>query len=299
MILHTSLTRTLLSCIGLGGIPLAAPAGTASPASNVERNIPYAEAGGPRTLDLHLPAEKSSAPRPLVMIIHGGGWAQGDKQNPRADAFAEWLTGRGYAAASINYTLTQYEGRAWKSPKIKGAWPDNLYDCKSALRFLRLRHREYGIDPERVALLGASAGGHLALLTGLSANHDELNRGGAHLDQPNSVRGIISFYGIPDVRRWGGGVFIDVPKTEAPDIWALASPVEHLSADSPPMLVIHGDQDPTVDIALSEEFVAILRDRKLEHEYVVVPGAGHGFALSHGTTDLRHVIARFLERCFQ
>mgnify|MGYP002682519489 CR=1 FL=1 len=100
------------------------------------------------------------------------------------------------------------------------------------------------------------------------------------------------------LRVWGGGNFIDESRTIYPEVWALASPVEHLSEKSPPMLIIHGDQDETVDIKLSETFVAILRKKNLRHQYVVVHGGPHSFALQWKAIDLRPAIRKFLKACF-
>lgn len=250
-------------------------------------------------MDVYTPSAHAPRLRPAVLIIHGGGWASGRKDGPRERAFAEFIAGQGMVAASISYTLTEYEGRPWRSEKIKGAWPDNIRDCKTALRFLRAEHERFGIDPNRIAVMGGSAGGHLALLTGLTAEHDGLNQLGMYTDQSNHVSGIISFYGIPDVRRWGGNSFIDVSREESPETWAMASPVEHLSPNSPPMLIIHGDADETVAFDLSVEFVEILRAKGLPHQFLRVPGGPHSFRLSHGNLDLRPVLTRFLQLCFE
>ncbi len=262
------------------------------------RDVPYLGEDRPQRMDLYLPRGKIDELRPAVLLIHGGGWATGAKDASREQAFGEFIASQGYVAASISYTLAKFEGKPWKSPMVKPGWPDNIHDCKSALRFLRARSEDYGIDPERIAVMGGSAGGHLALLTGLSAGSDELNRGGLYTEESNQVSGIISFYGIPDVRRWGGNAFLGASLEEAPETWALASPVEHLSDTSPPILLIHGDQDATVKIELGQEFADILRERGLDHQFVIIAGAPHSFALDVGDTDLRPVVGAFLSRIF-
>jgi acetyl esterase/lipase len=242
-------------------------------------------------LDLYLPKKMSAEARPAVLIIHGGGWAIGDKADARERQFAELMMDEGYVAISINYTMTAYEGAVWKSKRLKGAWPQNICDCKNALAWMVKNAGELSVDTNRLAVMGGSAGGHLALLTGLSNGKTEFGDG---CFGGGTVRCIIDFYGIPDVRRWGGKAFIDEPEAEHPEIWALASPVEHLTEDSPPILIVHGTEDPTVNVGLSEEFVGILKARGLPHQYVVVKGARHSFGLLLPEMDLRPVVRDFL-----
>ncbi|MEI8206440.1 MAG: alpha/beta hydrolase [Kiritimatiellales bacterium] len=262
-------------------------------------NASYSGAEQNQLMDVYLPNNSKSTPCPAVLIIHGGGWTGGDKADPRERAFAEFMIDEGYAAVSVNYTLTTFEGAAWKSKRLKGSWPQNIYDCKSALRWMKKNADELGIDQNRIAVIGGSAGGHLALLTGLSAENETLNSGGSFLDQNNSVRCIIDFYGIPDVRRWGGGSFIDESRQEHPEIWALASPVEHLSKKSPPILIVHGTADATVKIDLSNEFVEILKAKSLPHQYVVIENAPHSFGLQPSQMNLRPVVKQFLTENFE
>jgi acetyl esterase/lipase len=230
-----------------------------------------------------------------VLIIHGGGWATGDKAGTREVEFATFMVDQGYVAVSINYKLTQFEGKPFSSKKVKGAWPQNIADCKSALRWMKKNATALGIDSQCIAVMGGSAGGHLALLTGLSSNCAELNKLGGNTDQDNSVRCIVDFYGIPDVRRWGGENFIDESKEINPDLWALASPVTHLATNSPPMLIVHGTADQTVNIDLSKQFIALLKQKGIPHEFVTVKNGAHSFGLHPPQQDLRPIVRDFLK----
>jgi acetyl esterase/lipase len=112
------------------------------------RDLPYVPRGGPRQrLDLYLPAH-AATPCPLVVYIHGGAWRTGTK----ADSPALLLAALGYAAASIDYRLSQ-----------DATWPAQIEDCKAAIRWLRAHSREYGIDANHIGVWGASAGGQLEL----------------------------------------------------------------------------------------------------------------------------------------
>jgi acetyl esterase/lipase len=257
-------------------------------------DIHYPGAECDQLLDLYLPAGSVAGVRPAVLIIHGGGWAKGDKADAREREFAAFMVDEGYVAVSINYTLTAYEGEAWKSRRLKGSWPQNIYDCKSALRWMKKNAEKLQINPARIAVMGGSAGGHLALLTGLSSESKELNNGGSFLDQDNSVRCIIDFYGIPDVRQSSGKAFIDEPQLQYPEIWSLASPVEHLSRNAPPILIVHGTADPTINIKLSDDFIEILEEKKISYQYVKVENAVHTFGLRPSQMDLRPVVRQFL-----
>lgn len=252
-------------------------------------NVSYVGTAGPQLMDVYCPSN-STAARPGVLIIHGGGWSMGDKADAREVQFAEFMVDEGYVAVSINYLLAVNQNNVL----VESSWPQNIYDCKSALRWMRKNADMLGLDPARIAVMGGSAGGHLSLLTGLSAGDAELNAGGEYTDQDNTVRCIVDFYGIPDVREWGGSAFIDVSQEEAPEIWAQASPVTHLSDAAPPILIVHGTADATVDISLSEEFVGILAARNLTYQYLPIAGAGHSFTLTSTSVDLRPVVRAFL-----
>ncbi|MGE4488375.1 MAG: alpha/beta hydrolase fold domain-containing protein [Kiritimatiellales bacterium] len=252
-------------------------------------DVSYVGTAGPQRMDVYCPSN-STAARPGVLIIHGGGWSMGDKADVREVQFAEFMVDEGYVAVSINYLLAVNQNNVL----VESSWPQNIYDCKSALRWMRKNADMLGLDPNRIAVMGGSAGGHLSLLTGLSAGDAELNAGGEYTDQDNTVRCIVDFYGIPDVREWGGSAFIDVSQEEAPEVWAQASPVTHLSDAAPPILIVHGTADDTVNIALSEEFVGILTARNLTYQYLPIEGAGHSFTLTSTSVDLRPVVRAFL-----
>lgn len=259
-------------------------------------DVQYVEGNGPQMLDLYLPSQTERKLRPAILLIHGGGWAIGDKADARERQFAELMMDEGYVAASINYTMTAYEGEVWKSKRLKGAWPQNICDCKNALAWLVENADALGVDTNRLAVMGGSAGGHLALLTGLSNGSAEFGDG---CFGGGTVRCSIDFYGIPDIRRWGGKAFIDEPEAEHPEIWAKASPVEHLTKDSPPILIVHGTEDPTVPIALSDEFAGILEATGVPFEYIKVEGAKHSFGLRPSQTDVTPAVRRFLSKNFK
>ena len=261
-------------------------------------DLPFPGAKGNQFLDLYLPTSPSpsSKGRPAVLIMHGGGWAIFNKASPREVTFANFMVDQGYAAVSLDYTLTKFEGKPMASKRISGSWPENIADCKSALRWMKAHASALGIDPSRIAVMGGSAGAHLALLTGLSSASEELNKLGGNTSEENSVCCIIDFYGIPDVRRWGGKEFIDVSKAQDPHAWELASPVTHLNKDSPPILIVHGAADKTVNLDLSRDFDAILTQRGLPHEFVIVQDGVHSFDLQPQQQDLRPVVGNFLRK---
>jgi acetyl esterase/lipase len=273
--------------MGFGsGVATNTKAGTAY---TICSDVGYGE--GPQLLDLYLPGKTADEFRPAVVLIHGGGWAIGDKADARERQFAELMMDEGYVAISINYTLTAYEGEVWKSKRLKGGWPQNIRDCKNALVWIVKNAGELGIDTNRLAVMGGSAGGHLALLTGLSNGATEFGDGCLG---DGTVRCIIDFYGIPDIRRWGGKAFIDEPEAAHPEIWAKASPMEHLTKKSPPILIVHGTEDPTVPITLSDEFAELLGEKGIPFEYIKVDGAKHSFGLYPPQQDLTPVVQKFL-----
>lgn len=238
-------------------------------------DIPYAEVDGhPLLLDLYLP--KNVNRPPLVIWVHGGAWRSGSKSNmPLTD-----LVNNGFALASVDYRL---------SPVAK--FPAQIHDCKAAIRFLRGTAEKYGINAERIGIAGSSAGGHLVALVGVTNNHKILEGDvGDHDDQSSSVQAIVDYFGPTNFltilnQSTPHGLSVRVPALtlllgnqphNVPDLARLASPVFHVDASEPPLLLIHGDQDPQVPINQSHELHAKYKEHSLPVHFEVVHGGAHG-----------------------
>ena len=264
-------------CIALilltSGMPGAA--GEDAESYRVQKDIPYAETSEQTLLlDLYLP--RDAVRPPLVVWVHGGAWRSGSKNKMPLTALVE----AGYAAASIDYRL---------SPVAK--FPALIHDCKAAIRFLRARQADYGYDARRIAIAGSSAGGHLVALLGVSNGHEELEgKVGTHPEQSSSVQAIVDYYGPTNFatilkQSTPHGLGVRVPALELllggqpedlPEVAALASPVSHVGAEDPPLLILHGDQDPQVPINQSHELHAKYKELGLDVHFEVVHGAAHG-----------------------
>lgn len=255
---------------------LSVTAGLLAAAVPTHRDIEYARVGEQvLKLDLHLPPA-SSTPAPLIVWVHGGGWRSGSKNGvPLAP-----LVARGWAIASVEYRLTPV-----------APFPANVHDLKAAIRFLRARGAEFRVATDRIAIAGGSAGGHLAALVGVTNGHPELEGDvGTHRAQRSDVHAIVSFYGasnlqtiLPQSTPFGLGVRIPALQLlfrgqpeEKPELAKLASPVAHVDANDPPLLLIHGDQDPQMPVAQSLEFVGAYERVGLKAKFVPLHGSVHG-----------------------
>jgi acetyl esterase/lipase len=263
-----------------GGAPRQ---GNAPPGIRALRNLEYARVDGhPLALDLYLPEKAAGGvgstgakPLPLIVWIHGGGWESGDKSNCPPLA----LVPKGFAAASIEYRLTGV------SP-----FPAQIHDCKGAIRWLRANAAKYELDPNRIGVWGASAGGHLAALLGTSAGVKELEGTvGGNLECSSRVQAVCDFFGPADLAALAApGIsagamgpvtkLLGGPAAEKKDLAALASPVTHVTKEAPPFLIMHGNQDRLVPLQQSQFLQDALRMAGVDSTLMVVNGAGHGFA---------------------
>ncbi len=266
---------------------------------DVRPNVVYAEkvqgSDEPLMIDFHLP--RGVEKPPLVLFIHGGGWRAGDRTRARLS----WLARHGYAVASIDYRLSH-----------EAVFPAQIHDCKGALRWLRVpTHAEkFGYDPARVVVAGTSAGGHLAALMGTSGDVAELEgETGGNLDQSSRVQGAMPYFGPSDFilrskhqpektddPNGAVNLLLGGPVRENEATARLASPVTHLSADDPPFLVVHGDQDKVVHIRQSEHLVEAAKKADVEATLFVMEGAGHGWKT---TAEERETVLNFLRACFE
>lgn len=258
------------------------------------KDIPYLGPNREEKLDIYLPDESFLRPLPAILLIHGGGWRGGDKADARERNIAGTLASHGYAVFSINYLLNR-TGRDTKGKEYTAiAWPRNYYDCKSALRYIRAHADTYGIDPERIAAMGGSAGGHLAMLVGTTAHNEEFNQHGLYTEQPNHVSAIITFYGDFDIRGRPVSSFAGSTPEETAANEKNASPITHIDANTPPMLIVHGTDDRTVSVERSRMLAAHLESLGLEYEYIEIPDAPHTFHLQPVQRDLRPDVLAFL-----
>lgn len=254
---HSYARHFLALALLLGG---CAPLSPAPRGEKIIANIPYKTASG-RTLrvDLYLP--KGPGPHPLVLWMHGGSWRFGDKGWM---FYVRHLTRYGFAVASVEYRLS---GRA--------IYPAQYEDCRDALDYLEQHNREYTLDPKNVFVAGASAGGHLAAQVGVKLGRSRINAVLAlyppadltAFNNPGKPKGV-----LPDLL--GGSV------TSRLSLALEASPVTHVSASSPPFLLYHGDKDPLVPLAQSQELNDKLHAADVESTLVVIHGAGHNFSFT-------------------
>lgn len=240
-------------------------------------------------LDLYLP-KNSSEKVPVIMWVHGGGWKNGS----RTKAKGLWLVEHGYAIASISYRLIH-----------EGKWPAQIDDCRSAVRFLRSNADKYGIDGDKIAAWGGSAGGHLVAVLGtqdVPKNEKVSSRVQAVLDwygpsdlltmPPNNV----SEKRTPEmVANSNGAKLLGATVRDVPDLAKEASGFWNVSKDDPPFLIMHGDKDPGVPVSQSTRLHEKQKELGARTELFIVKGAGHGGKLFL-TEECNKVILTFFDR---
>ncbi len=260
-------------------------AGGVSPGTKVLRNLEYVKGGHERQkLDLYLP-EKADGALPVIVWIHGGGWRGGSKDRCPAVPFVT----KGYAVASINYRLSQH-----------AKFPAQIEDCKAAIRWLRANASKYHLDPQRIGVWGASAGGHLVALLGTTGNLKKWDVGD-NKDQSSRVQAVVDWFGPTDFRNIKGGAESPVsqllggPIADNKEKAAQASPVTHVAKGDPPFLIMQGDMDPLVSASQSEELAAALKKAGVEVTLKILKGAKHG-GPEFSTPESRKLIADFFDK---
>ena len=241
-------------------------------------------------LDIYFPSHMGDQPLPAVIYVHGGAWIAGKKTGGTGLQDLKALVEEGFIGVSIDYRL---------APKYK--FPAQIQDVKCAIRFLRENADRYHIDPDRIGLLGSSAGGHLVALAGVadeSAGFDV----GPYLDQSSRVQAVVDMFGPADLTLAEGSknmLLLKVFGSTDPKTLAEASPVSYITPDDPPFLIIHGDRDQTVSVNQSIRLYNALRKKGVEATLLIVENAGHGFKPEDGEIRpsreeiTRHIIEFF------
>jgi acetyl esterase/lipase len=236
-------------------------------------NLTYARvADRELQLDLHLPA--NVAHPPLVVYLHGGAWTSGSK-----DQYPAFLVQQGFAVASLDFRSTN-----------DAPFPANVHDIKAGIRFLRARAADYGCRVDRIAVAGASSGGHLAALVGVTNGNGELEGSeGEYPGQSSAVQAIVSWFGASNLttilaQSTPGGLEVRIPALrrlfggspeQKPELARLASPVFHVDGKDPPLLLLHGDQDAQMPINQMHELDGAYARAGLKARTLVLHGVGH------------------------
>ncbi len=245
----------------------------------LEQDVTYCTPDGvPLKMDIYYP-ETDTGPWPVAMYVHGGGWVSGDKADGAGIRDIPALRQAGFLVVAVNYRL---------APEHK--FPAQIEDVKCAVRYLRAHAARYHLDPQRIAVWGGSAGGHLVALLGTadeSAGWDV----GEYLDQSSRVQAVVDMFGPTDLaaedffsmrREHKAQVLFGIPDLSNPAVQQ-ASPIHHVSADDPPFLIIHGAQDDLVPLSQSQAFYKALQAAGVPAQLIVVENAGHGLARRGGT----------------
>lgn len=254
----------------------AAPTGT-----QPQTDVPYAKTSDGQSLrmDVFQPQRSADAsPRAAVLMIHGGGWAGGDKKD--FHPLGKGLAHLGYVAFAVQYRLTS---------NPKNIWPSQLDDVQLAIRWIRSHAAIYGVDPARIGAIGMSAGGHLAACLGTLDTRDPINA--PYGDHSSRVQCVVNVCGpviltedLSTKVRQGAAVnnlvknLLGGTAAERADAARQASPLLHVDSKSAPFLILHGRQDDIVPVEHSERLHAALRKADINARLVVFDDEGHNFS---------------------
>lgn len=247
----------------------------------VVRDQVYVERdSGPLATDVYTP--RGDGPFPAMIVVHGGAWASGTRE--QLAGIAQGFARAGYTSAAISYRLAPQQ-----------QFPAQIYDCQAAVRWLRSHAAKYKVDPDRIGGFGYSAGGHLVALLG-AMDDDDFRDAGVPADAPSARLQVVIAGGAPcdfrvlpaDSQRlayWLGGT-----PAEKPDAYERASPTSYVTSDDPPMFFFHGGGDNLVPIRSPRRMVERLKGAGVPVEFYEVPSAGHLGAIVDAKA-LQHAVA--------
>lgn len=244
-------------------------------------------------LDIYLPPD-AKGKIPLVVFIHGGGWLSNDKYADigyMKKTVAEIISS-GFALASIDYRFS-----------TQAVFPAQIQDCNRAIAFLYDNADKYGIDKNRFAVMGFSAGGHLASLVGLSENNDITTFFMPGTNDLFKFRAVVDFYGPAELILFPGAsdekspeaLLIGAAPLARPDLAKAASPVNYVDKNDPPFLIIHGEKDALVSTKHSQVLSSWLSVVGVQNELFIVKNAPH-FGEMFDSDEVRNKVIAFLTK---
>ena len=271
--------------------PIAPPSGV-----EVERNIVFARTeDGPLALDIYTPDPRPPGRLPVVVFVFGGGWFVGNKDQVQL-LDGPLLARRGYAVVATTYRLSDV-----------ATFPSQIHDVKATIRWVRANADRYGFEATAIGAWGGSAGGHLVALLATTGGMAELEGdigGDALRSHSSDVQAVVDYFGPAHLARLGGSVrsvewmveeLLGGPIAEREALAELASPELHVSAKTAPLLIVHGDKDPTVPLEQSTTFHARLQAAGADATLHVVVGAGHG-GEEFRTPEMHERVGAFFDR---
>jgi acetyl esterase/lipase len=261
-------------------------------------DLVFAEHDGTKLVgDLYLP--KGRAKAPVLVAIHGGGWQIGNRQFYRY--WGLFLARAGYAVFAIEYRLGK-----------PGTYPAAVYDTKAAVQFIRANAAEFDLDPDRIGLIGDSAGGHLASLVALAGDqYTSVYRDDANAAIPANVKCVVGFYGVYDMyAQWTHDLvarpndkivekFLGVAPMQNRRVYFDASPISHATSDHNQVrfLLIDGTEDDIVDSpSQSGAFLTALGQSGFFVRRIIIPGAGHFWSSDPFESEPRSYSAQAVPR---
>ena len=259
---------TLLLVV-LTGIPALARETTKI---EIVRDVPYSKIGNGKELQMDIAYPDGKGPYPAVLLVHGGAWRFGKRQELKE--WMEYLAKDGYVAATISYRLL---------PDMK--FPDAVVDCKTAVRFLRANAEKYHVNKDKIGALGFSAGGYLVCMLG-TADKEAGFEGTEYLDQSSRVQAVVDFFGPTDLSAYGNddsaqnstfAPMLGARFKEKPELYKKASPISYVGKANSPFLILHGTKDWLVPIEQSRTMCQKLKDAGVAAELIEIEGGGHGF----------------------
>lgn len=293
------ITFVLVAVIATSGMAQETP--RRNNAARAAKQARYLETGGDRQLevvyksiagkdlklDLYFPTHKSSENCPLVVFTHGGGWAAGNRYKAASGSFAivfDQLIKEGFAVATVSYRLAK------KGSKV--TMRDCVIDCKDAVRYLAKNSQSFGIDPMRICLMGDSAGGHIAQML-LLASPEQLPGDPILARVPYRMVAGVSWYGPCDFEKMelfnhdDSANFKDrfAPRILGPDPevsdtlarYREVSPINYLTKDSPPLLMIQGDKDTTIPVKHAYYMKQKASEIEAPVEIMIIKNSGHNW----------------------
>jgi pectinesterase len=241
------------------------------------------------TADVYLPKSEKGEKFPAVLLIHGGGWLTGSKENLRP--LAQKLASEGYVAVTVAYRLG-----------TEAVYPEGVIDLKDAVKWMKENSDQYQINTEKIAVLGASAGAQLATLVGVTANSEIYNFGNTEFSDEVqaiiNIDGIVSFIHPEAEEGWMAATWLGGSKADKFETWKEASPLEYVDGVTPPTVFINSSY-PRFH-AGRDDMVDILNENQIYHEIHIIDKTPHAFWLVHPWFDETvKLTTNFLDRIFQ